>query len=352
MRTSLRPPRRGVFALAGIAAATLMLSACGSTGGGTLTYDDSPLLEYLNVGYDPTMSDEERQAEAEQQDLQVQEVVAACMTKLGFEYTPFSNSAFFVGNELDVEWGSKEFAEKYGYGVFTDPWGNYDLEQQQQDIPEDPNEAYAQSLSESERIAYEAALWGDPNDQAPTIDDDGNEYYEWDWSTAGCYGAAQHEVYGESIYENDEFTPLMERMNEIYLQAQTDPRTLDLANQWASCMADAGFAGLTNPNEATNELYDKMNALQDAFYATVEWPSDEEAADPNYVWPQFDMNTPEIQAEAEAEIAQAVADWGCKDKLDFEAETLKIQFEYETKFVSENKAELEAFRAAQEQQQR
>lgn len=356
MSTVLPTGKPGRFAAiaTSLFAGAIVLTACGSDGGATLSYEDSPLMEYLSVGYDATKTDEQWQAEAEARDLQMQEAIAACMTKQGFEYTPVSNSMYFSGSDLDVEWDSKAFAEKYGYGVFTDPWGNYDQARQQESQDQwanDPNNQYRESLSPSEQAAYDAALYGDSSMQEPTIDDEGNEYYEWDWRTAGCSGEAQNETYGDEMWSNDEFQPLMERMQTIYEQVTADPRRQEIDGTWATCMADAGFPGLTSPNDATEQFYAKLNELQNAFYSSMPEPTEEQMNDPSFQWPQFTMNSPEIAAEADAEIKQATADWECRDSLKYQEQQLKIQFEYEQKFIDENKAELEAFKAAQEQRQ-
>lgn len=356
MSTALRTQNHGrlIAIAATLCTGALVLTACGGADGGKVTYEDSPLMVYMNAGYDPNQSEAEMQAEREAEEQKVQEHIAACMTKQGFEYTPVSNTQFFSSADIDVEWGSKEFAERYGYGVFTDPWNNNDVDVQkeaEEQWKNDPNNLYRESLSESEQLAYDSALHGDPMANEPIIDEDGNEQYEWDWQTAGCYGAAQHEIYGEGVWSSDEFRPLMERMQTVYDQTQADPRVQKLDATWATCMADAGFAGLTSPRAATEQLYTKFNDLQTAFYQSIPEPTQEQMNDPNFVWPQFDMNTPEIQAEAEAEIKQATADWACKDKMNYESEQLKIQFEHEQKFIDENKQELEAFKAAQEQRQ-
>ncbi len=357
MSAEFRTQNHGRFTMiaASLFVGAIALTACGSDGvSGKLSYEDSPLMAYTNAGYDPNQSEEDMRAEAEAQEQKVQEAIAACMTKQGFEYTPYSNAQFFFGNDLDVEWDSKEFAEKYGYGVFTDPWGNYDPERQQEaeeQYKNDPNTKYRESLSQSQQEAYDIALNGDPMANEPTIGEDGEMMYEYNWETAGCYGEAQHNVYGEDAWNNDEFQPLMDRMQTIYEQTQADPRVQELDTKWSSCMADAGFAGLATPMAANEQYYTKLNELQNAFYSSMPEPTEEQLNDPNYQWPQFDMNSPEVKAEAENEIKQATADWDCKDKLNHTSEQLKIQFEHEQKFIDENKAELEAFKAAQEQRQ-
>ncbi|QJU53499.1 OmpH family outer membrane protein [Herbiconiux sp. KACC 21604] len=54
----------------------------------------------------------------------VQDAVAAYMKEQGFEYVPDTASVtMYSESSLDVEWGSAEFAERYGYGISTDPFG-------------------------------------------------------------------------------------------------------------------------------------------------------------------------------------------------------------------------------------
>src|SRR5690606_32544565 len=141
-------PARTATAAAGIALA-LTLAACsgGSNGDdGTTEIEAGPLDEYFEQMYGDWDEDE-----GNRQMMEVEEITAECMREQGFEYTPVDYSTqggvSFSSDDLDVEWGSREFAEQYGYGATTDPWGG-------QDMPEpepgqewvDPNQEYVESM--------------------------------------------------------------------------------------------------------------------------------------------------------------------------------------------------------------
>lgn len=324
--------------LAAVAAAsTLVLTACSPGGGGDLSYEDSPLAKYFSAGYDPNMSEEEMQLEMAAQQMRAEELMAQCMADEGFEYIPVDWSAsggMVSSTDLDVEWDSREFAERYGYGVFTSPWDEFVYDPEGEEFV-DPNQAYVESLSDSERDAYYEAAYGKMQEES----EDG--YVEYDWETAGCQGRAQHEVYGGSSWDADEFSDLLDSLNRLYTDLERDPRVLDLDREWASCMADAGYSGLTSPRLAQDEIWNQMNRFwedQNADYPDGDGPDIRESA--------------EYREAAAAEISQAVADWDCKDGVGYTQEMLKIQFALEEQFVNDHRSELEAFQASQEQASR
>ena len=56
-----------------------------------------------------------------------------------------------------------------------------------------------------------------------------------------------------------------------------------------------------------------------------------------------------MKALGEREIEIALVDLDCRTKTSYTEEALKIQFDLEERFIADNKAELEAFKAAAEQ---
>src|SRR5690606_2364200 len=140
----------------------------------------------------------------------------------GFEYTPVDWSAMnggsFSSDELDVQWGTLEFAEQYGYGATTDPWGNQGEEvvdpgaEQEQFV--DPNQEYVDSMSETEASAYYAALYGEQPEFDENADPEAEIETEYSWEDAGCQGKASHEVYEVGTGMDDErFTALQDEMS-------------------------------------------------------------------------------------------------------------------------------------------
>lgn len=347
------------LALTSSCAAVLLLTGC--SGGGedgdkdkgatAFEWTPGPLDEYSAriYGYSfdqDEQSQEEMQAQSDAQNREVEELVASCMQDQGFDYIPndTNSGTVFSGDDLDVEWGTREFAEQYGYGISTDPWGYDDMPVDDGTEYVDPNAEYTAAMSESELTAYQEALWGPPQEYV-----EGEEPTEYDWTTGGCYGAAQHEVYEMGGAETDEYSALEDEISSFWETVQADPRLTELNAAWASCMADAGFDGLTSVNDSTQPLYDEWSQLQG-------WEDpDYQAQLEDWDWEANPDGPPQPEPDADAaaaftkkEIETAVADFDCQKKVDYQAESQRIDHELQQQFVDQNKAELEAWASAAE----
>lgn len=337
--------RRSTIVMTAAGCALLLLTAAcssGSDGKGDGKDGDKEAVSPLQVYYDQVYGTAEDfdQAKADEQNREVEELVAACMAEEGFDYTPQENNGGTVVSSDDFdgpEWDSLEFAEQYGYGATTDPYG---MQAAQETAPPeetewvDANADYVASMSETEQAAYQDALWGPQSTQE--YDEDSEVAQEYSWEDAGCYGAAQHQVYDAGASTGEDFQPLMDEMNKIYENLATNPAMTELDSTWSTCMADAGYPGLATPSDAQNSIYDKSNAL----YGNEDWDWEANPDGPP---------APSDEALAEVtklEIATAVADWHCKDDLDYTAKAQEVQFGLEQDFVDQHKAELDAWVAA------
>lgn len=280
--------------------------------------DEGPLSVY----WEGAMGDMEDQDWAEM-GRRSEEIVAACMIEQGFEYEQQDMSAVnetIEESEEDAkQYGSEEYVAEHGYGMSTsfEPAEGEDAEEQWVD----PNADYVAGMSEQEQTAYYAALYGE---QPETVD---GEAPAGDWTTQGCQGKAQHEVYEEGqAWADPDFASLQEEMTALYERAQSDPKVTEANTAWATCMADAGFADHTTPEEAMTAISDEFNTLLSSIT--------EEAPEPD----------PAALAEfKEKEIGTAVADFRCKESTDYDAEVRKVQFALEQEFVDQHKAELDAW---------
>lgn len=312
--------------------AAMLLSGC--TGG---TSDASPedeavgpLQEYLSALYD---ENEFTQEKLDEQNAKSEALIAECMTKEGFEYQPSTNSgSVMYSSDTDgdePEWGSLEFAEQYGYGITSWP-GDDEAEE---DVEEyvDPNGTYLESLSGSEREAFYETLYG-PQDES-ALDEDGS--YEYDWKTAGCQGAAQHELQdaqggSQAAYEDPQFAELFEAMNAVYEPFYSEeanaPEVADLDQQWASCMADRGIDEFTSPNTAAQEVSEESNALYSG-------GGEDEYSEPDQE---------QLAAFKKREIEVAVGDATCKKQVDYDQKLQKLTFAAEQEFIDEHRSELDA----------
>lgn len=287
-------------------------SSSSSTSEGTFPAPvKSPLEEYFYAG-DPT-SEEELAA----QQAQYESVVAACMQQEGFEYEPFPESAI-IPFLADSAAPSVQDAATDGYSITTfDPSA---LEEGSQD----PNEAFVQGMSESERTAYDQALHGAPS--APSDPD-----APTDWSQAGCQGEAHLEVVGPDPLGTSAGGALREEVGRVYTALGTSPEVLTLVAAWSDCMADAGYPGY----EALDDPAEDIRAREAALAEDAD--EDDPAA--------YSQQPAYVELE-ELEVATAVADAECQQEVDYTEQERRVRFAAEQDFVDANRAELEAMAAA------
>lgn len=347
---------RTVLAVAATAAAALTLSSCGVIGGQAApTPEDSPLTEFFSSLYGSDMSPEDWEEQYAEQEKEAQDIIAACMQAEGFEYIPENNTVFMADGD-DVDWNpdDRDWVAQYGYGIFKNPWNEQQYEEQPGDEWVDPNADYVASLSEAEQEAYYEVLHGgNPTDEQ--LEDP-----EFDWSTLpqGCWGEGYAVMGGgsdmEAVYE--QFEPLMDRMFAVYDEAQNAPEMIELDAEWASCMADSGYTQYSKQSEVEQAFYEKQDPFweeQNAMWDNVDWEAmteEEIMALEAQPTPENDpTQSPEWAEIAEEEIATALADFDCREKLNYRETQLEIQFELEERFINDNRADLEAFRSAAEQ---
>ncbi|MBY0689874.1 fimbrillin family protein [Microbacterium marinilacus] len=347
-------PRR-LALVATTAALGLALTSC-SGGDDGLDYEDSPLNAYLSAGTDTDVDEDAWIEQAQADDLKREEAIAVCMTELGFEYTPFTGNYGYSSSSDGEEWkpDDRDWVSQYGYGAINYPGKDEDMAVVPEDeVETNPNDEYVSSLSESESTAYYEALNG-PQPPEEAYED---ENYDWDaWyedNGQGCWGDAQESLdeVAEDPWSQEEFQPLVEAMTEFYDGVYSSPEVAELDAEWASCMADGGHAGFAKREEAQNSIYDEQNAFweeQNAEYGDEmgSWTEEE--------WADFEKETESARKAfedelAEKEIALALVDLDCREKVDYDDELLRIQFEKEEQFVQDHKAELEAYKAAAEQ---
>ena len=320
-------------------AGALALAACSQGGGqqsGNTAGEEAPmgpLDKYLSVLWE---GQDQTQEHYDKISLQREELMAECMAKEGFEYVPNTDSGTTVGSDDEQEgpaWDSLEFAQQYGYGVFDWPGSSGPEEvPTEEEIYVDPNEDYVNSLSPSEQEAYYATLYGEP--QLEEVDGDNEEEYQYNWEDNGCFGWADNQIAQDDpamgMWEDPEFTDLIEAMNTHWETVQNAPELTELNQKWATCMAAAGFPDFSTRDEAANSIYEAQNALYEDAQVGEEWvePSAEAIE--------------ELRAQ---EIATATADWKCADEVNYTEVQQKVDFAAQQKFLDEHKTELDAMLA-------
>lgn len=322
---------------ASLAIAALALSGCSSAkGGSNAEVEEGPLDKYLSVLWD---GEEYTQEKLDKDQLKIEELVAECMTKEGFEYKPNTQSGGVVISSEDEQdgpaWGSEEFVKEYGYGIVNWP-GMNDQPEEPGEEQVDPNQKYVESLSDSEQQAFYEVLYGPgPTEEQMAEMEEGGGYTS-DWTQEGCQGAARHEISQEAqgaqaAYEDPEFADLFEAMNEVWGMEPSEEMTA-LNTEWAACMADSGYGQFSTPDDAQNSVMEASNEL----YGGGEYVEGEEPKEPS---------KEKMDELKKLEIETAVADFECKDKVGYEKKSTKIMHAQEQKFVDEHKAELDAMLA-------
>lgn len=338
---------RSTLPLSVLATSALLftLVGCGAASNGDeLTYEDSPLGEYLSAAWGGDLSQEEQTRQFEEQQAQAEELVAKCMSDEGFEYTPTNSTGGVISDGGEWEPDKREWVEKYGFGYVNSPFSDFSDEELSEQEASNPNDDYVASLSESEQNAYYEVLFGASISQEEPAEDGelDEEAYEYNWEDAGCQGWAQNEVLGDSPIQSEEFTALREKIGELYTKGQDAPELADLNAEWASCMAEKGEPGFSSPEDASQSILDAQDKIYEAL------PS--EGAESGEIADESDPSaSPEMEELAAREIELALIDLDCREKTSYTQKSLEIQFAIEEKFISENKAELDAFKAAAEQ---
>lgn len=370
-------------------AGLILLAGCGasdeetSDGTGqsatTSTSYISPLSEFLDPG---SNSGDDGMTAAADREKKIQELVATCMADQGFEYEPFVYPMDTTKSPMDdLDYSSRAFAEKYGYGISTMDHASISTAES---TVVDPNQAIVEAMSESELQAYYAALYGSgmmaeafPSEEsasevpaapssAPQTPDAAAAVSSSSSGTSapeapvsipeqsmvepsmvtmadqGCTGQAQAEVYGDPDAQQTQFQGLFDAMNQMYTDIEKDPRTKSAIDAWIGCMADAGHAGYTEIYGATNEANEKWGEINgwDSEASGAVASSSASTAVP--AGPPAD----EVAAFTAYEIALATADFDCKQSSDYAKVADEVRIAAEEKFLTDHRAELEQYRDA------
>jgi len=330
--------------LALLCAFALMASACGASGSDSsaeVSADDesgqasdadspatsseagdgieSPIAELLGIpigdgdAADEYFDDLGRQAEI---------LVAECMLAQGFQYQVVDHSQF-DSLDVNIDFESREFAEEYGFGIASNPFGD-SFEALENFV--DPNQEYTEALTEGEREAYELAL----NGEFPESPEDFDNF-----EPGGC----QNEAFEEVFTFGEVFEQFGDAFDEIEQAYEADPRIVGAATGWSGCMSEAGHS-YSDQDGATSDIRRRFNSIlsgSDAFAAPA--PSLGEDGEPEIVFGPQSLNS-EAQAQVDElavqERAIAVASWECNQPLrEIEDE---VRLEYEQRFVDENGA--------------
>lgn len=310
-----RSPTAGTIGSAAVALpaclALVGMSAVGcSADGGTPPDAVGPADAYLDavlgVGEDGVA----------RQDRAMQESIAACMAEAGFEYRLDLGSLMAV--EID-DAGSRERAAEWGWGLTT-----HDPASTTVTTPaDDPNAELLATMSPAEVQAWDEALFGDMAE----VSGDGE-----DWAAhAGCAGRAHLELQAAGGRADPTYEALAAEIERIDAEVvPNDPAVAAADAEYAGCMADAGFPGLTDGRGAWEWWFAEVQARESEL-AGGGPGIDAALLDAAYLeW-------------ADEERALAVADWDCRDEIGYDAVVARVRNAAQAEYVEAHRDELDAW---------
>jgi hypothetical protein len=363
--------RRSVILLASVA---MVIAACGGGDADPETAGDpddgvETLSDFFGYGEEDP---EAAEANYREQEARVQESIRSCMAAVGFEYQPQNPPEGSFGF-VDEEWDEEKWVREQGFGITT--WyGNEDAFTETTVVGEewvDPNQEMLDAMSDTERDAWYAALYGTEEEQMEDsyteVDPEtGEEYTVSGGFGAGCQGEAYEAEYGEQTENQDLWEELSPAMEAMYEQVQADPRIVELDQEWSACMAAAGyeFESMTKMQETIYEDFqtrfdaivgpnggymDPFEGWSDAEIEAFFEEKTEEEVDAFFREAEQttndDIDMDALAALQQEEIDLAVADFECRD--DYWEVYQEISEEYEADFVAENRDVLEQIRESQ-----
>ncbi len=227
-------------------ALALLISACGtgtaSEGeGGSSSPTSQPLPGVQAFG----LTNEEFASYVEQ----VESKIAECMAEAGFEYVPADVTAVLevgVWMRADPSMSREDFKTQWGYGIST----RTDNPARQIGLG-DQNIRIYDSLSDSEKVAYDRTLFGDDPDAtfAMTLDD------EDFGGTGGCTKSAVTEVFPAEMLSASFINP-----KDVLVES--DPRVIAAEEEWMDCMAEDGYE-YEDQDEIIEEYEERYDELLD-----------------------------------------------------------------------------------------
>ncbi len=332
----------------------LTAAACGGSdneAGSEGAGGNSPIGEFL--GQPDFFGDEEgAQQQIVAQERETEQRVAECMRELGFEYIPRDvDDTIFFGADGEEEFGSDEWVAKYGFGITTQRFAQsqvgpdlvgFDDSVFEDQIADDPNQEIMQAMTESERAAYEEALWGEDvfafdetlSDEEIQAQLDEEEFI----GPGGCYGEAWNDDPSIRFFQAFE-----QELDELEEQISGDPRIVEAEQAIADCVAERGL-DYTPEEELWEEYEDELREIESTIdYEAFEGSFEdlEEGEEPDFA----SFEPPELPEEGKVKLAAlqaeeielAVATDDCGGGFrDRRSATAEVRAEYEQQWLDDN----------------
>lgn len=337
-RRSRRCHLRGLRQVAAVSAACVVMAACSTSSGGSAPTasgsgepeptaavaqpqdaSGSPLSAYFpgwNGAGQNTIT-QEQAAKSRAQELQVQQVIADCMARQGFSYTPWVSPVSTMSLLADAPaQGTMEYAQTYGLGIIDNP-----LTPSTTDAPIDPNETYKNGLSPSARYAFNSALDGKSSADIARGYEEGNPVPKngppLPADSGGCRGEAELAVYPRDD-DDDAARALYGAAKLAVSNIDSDPQVVEALQKWSACMIDKGFPRFDRRVDVFNYFMSQIPGLD---------RSDGGA----------------VAAFKAAEAKAAVDDLSCADTSGYADSYDNVRNAIERKFIADHQAELDAY---------
>lgn len=186
-----------------------------------------------------------------------EQLIAACMRDLGFQYLAADYKTVRAGMMAVKRLpglSEEEFAKRYGLGISTLYTG---LPPQLGGTPSpqriglgERNVALFRTLSPADQVAYTRALLGEDTTATFAVSLDNEDLSR----TGGCTRQAVAKVFKEDQLKGSYYNPKDE-------QIKKDPRMRAAVEQWAVEMRKAGFDQYSHPDEIDRDLRTRLDAL-------------------------------------------------------------------------------------------
>ena len=199
----------------------------------------------------------------------------------------------------------EDFEKQYGYGITT-------LYEQSRNVPSNPNTAIRAALGADEQLAYDRALYGEHTDATFAVAIDTGEVSR----LGGCTRKATEEAFGGA----EQFNTLVSKIEDLEARVAADPRMAAALSKWSACMRDAGYDGLTDPEQVDSTLYRKLEEI---------------VGDPGAPGASNDYDHTALTALQREEVAMVAADISCEKEHVSEVED-DVLGEYEDEFREQN----------------